>query len=418
MKKILMIAFHYPPFRGGSGVHRTLKFSRYLPDYGWQPIILTANPRAYPQVGDDQLREIPLGIAIKRAFALDTARHLSIRGSYLRWMALPDQWITWWMGAVPVGLGIIREHRPEAIWSTYPIATAHLIGLTLHRLTGIPWMIDLRDPMVDDVYPEDHITRRTYRWIEEKATRYASYLIFTTRSTQQIYLDRYPELPPGRCIVIPNGYDEEDFKQFDSLKPIKKYNDHKIRLLHNGLIYRDYRDPKPLFKAISRLKNEARVDRKDLRIDLRASGSEDYYSAMIRELGIDDLVHFLRALPFREGLEDCSNADGLVLFQDASCNHQIPAKVYEYLRLQKPILALTDSRGDTAQLLRETGGATIFDLTDEEALYQFLPEFMSRVRNGKHPLPDTAKVKLYTRKNQASELAKCLSKVIRQEGNI
>src|SRR5215510_13823207 len=99
MNKILMIAFHYPPLRGSSGIQRTLKFSRYLPDYGWQPIILTAKPQAYPQVGEDQLHEIPESVPVIRAFALDTARHLSFRGYYLRRMALPDRWVSWWLGA-------------------------------------------------------------------------------------------------------------------------------------------------------------------------------------------------------------------------------------------------------------------------------------------------------------------------------
>jgi glycosyltransferase involved in cell wall biosynthesis len=418
MKKILMIAFHYPPFQGGSGVHRTLKFSRYLPDNGWLPIILTANPRAYTRVGGDRLCEIPTVVHVKRAFSLDTARHLSIHGSYISWMAIPDQWITWWVGGVLAGLRLIRKYRPRIIWSTYPIATSNLIGLTLSRLTGIPWVVDLRDPMVDEVYPEEHIRRRSYRWIEEKATTYASCLIFTTRSTRQMYLNRYPKLNHSRCMVISNGYDEEDFRHIKPLKRISRHNDHTVRLLHNGLIYRDYRDPKPFFRAFSRLKNEGQVDGKNLRIDLRASGSEDYYSAMIRELGIDDLVHFLPALPFHEALEDCYNADALILFQDTSCNHQIPAKVYEYLRLQKPILALTDDSGDTAQLLRETGGATILDLADDKILYRFLPEFVNKVRHATHTLPDTAKIKLYRRKNQASELAKCLSRVVHPEVNI
>ena len=84
MRKLLMVAFHYPPIRGSSGVHRTLKFSRYLPSLGWQPIVLTAHPRAYASVGDEQLSEIPAEVPVERAFALDTARHLSIRGAYVR----------------------------------------------------------------------------------------------------------------------------------------------------------------------------------------------------------------------------------------------------------------------------------------------------------------------------------------------
>ena len=103
MRKVLMIAFHYPPYQGGSGIHRSLKFSRYLRGYGWHPIVLSAHPRAYPKIGDHQLREIPLDVIVERAFALDTAKHLSFRGRYLRLLALPDQWVSWWAGAVCAG---------------------------------------------------------------------------------------------------------------------------------------------------------------------------------------------------------------------------------------------------------------------------------------------------------------------------
>src|SRR5689334_11900077 len=101
MRRVLMIAFHYPPCRGSSGLQRTLSFSRHLPAHGWTPIVLTANPRAYPQVGDDQLGDIPSTVQVERAFALDSARHLALRGHYLQWMALPDRWASWFFGAVP-----------------------------------------------------------------------------------------------------------------------------------------------------------------------------------------------------------------------------------------------------------------------------------------------------------------------------
>src|SRR5437879_13642453 len=115
MKTILMIAFHYPPLSGGSGIHRTLKFSKYLPEFGWQPIVLTASQQAYSSpVQDDQ--EIPDGVQIARAFALDTKRHLSVRGKYLRFLALPDRWISWWPCAVALGTSLIRRHRPSVIW--------------------------------------------------------------------------------------------------------------------------------------------------------------------------------------------------------------------------------------------------------------------------------------------------------------
>ncbi|SRR5581483_4170245 len=407
MPKVLMIAFHYPPFEGGSGVHRTLKFSRYLPENGWQPIVLTANPRAYPKTGVQQLAEIPQNVVVRRAFACDTARHLSVGGRYLRSMALPDQWVSWWCGAVISGLSLIKRYKPSVIWSTYPIATAHLIGLTLKRLTGLPWIADFRDSMTEDHYPRDVWTRRTYLWIERRAVKHAARFVFTASSTRQMYLTRYPALKSENCILIPNGFDDDDFDGINS-EPSASCHARPVRLLHAGLIYTDDRDPRAFFRAIARLKKEGRVNARELIVDLRASGSEAYYGKLLAELNIDDIVRLLPPLPYREALNDCADADALIILQAGSCDHQIPAKAYEYLRLRKPILALTTSAGDTSALLVQVGGATIIDLADEDEIYRRLPSFIDAVRAKRHELPDPAMVKRFSRKHQTLELSNCL----------
>ncbi len=115
MKGALFIVFHWPPFSGSSGVHRSLRFTKYLPEQGWTPLVLSASPRAFPTRGDDLLGEITPGTVVRRAFALDAARHLAVRGRYLRATALPDRWVSWWLPAVATGLQMIRRHRPAVI---------------------------------------------------------------------------------------------------------------------------------------------------------------------------------------------------------------------------------------------------------------------------------------------------------------
>jgi len=409
-----MIAFHYPPFSGSSGLLRTLKFSQYFPAHGWHPLVLTANPRAYPQVRNDQLKEIPLDIPVTRAFALDAVKHLSVGGSYLHLTALPDRWASWWFGAVPAGMRLIRRYRPAVIWSTYPIATAHLIALTLHRLTGLPWVAYFRDSMTEDHYPTDMTTRRCYRWIERQTVRQASFCVFTAWATREMYLKRYPDLNPARCLLIPNGYDEKDFHGLSESPGILTRTNRPIRLLHSGLLYPEERDPRPFFKSVARLKNEGQENAKSLQIHLRAPGSEDYYSAILQELKIEDMVSLLPSLPYKQSLQECLEADGLLVFQAASCDHQIPAKVYEYLRLRRPVFALTAETGDTAGLLKETGGATIVDLMDEQAIRSAFPRFLRAVRDRQHPLPSTRKVQQYDRQLQAAEMAGHLDELITQ----
>jgi hypothetical protein len=148
-----------------------------------------------------------------------------------------------------------------------------------------------------------------------------------------------------------------------------------------------------------------------LQIELRAAGSERYFSSLLRDLGLGDLVRLLPPLDYHAALRDCAEADGLLLLQGPSCDRQIPAKTYEYLRLGKPILALTTPEGDTAGVLSECGGATIVDLLDQDALYHALPLFLESLRRGRHPLPDPAKTAQYARHNQAYELAACLADI-------
>lgn len=415
MRRVLFIAFHFPPYAGGSGILRSLKFCLHLPSFGWLPTVLTANPLAYESVGTSQLEDIPVNVRVFRAFALDAQRHLAVRGRYFRWTALPDRWASWCPAAVLCGVYAIYRHRIDVILTTFPIGSAALIGLILNVLTGRPWIADFRDSMTEDEYPRYLLTRRIYRWIESQAARRASRLVFTAPSTIEMYLKRYPWLNREKCLLIPNGYDEEDFQGLIPDRPQPVDNHRPLRLVHLGLLYPEERDPKPFFQAVSRLKQEGRLATSDVQFEFRACGFDEVYTPMLRDAQIDDVVRLLPRRAYREALQDAASADGLLLFQAACCSHQIPAKAYEYLRLGRPILAFTSETGDTAALLHDAGGATIIDLANEEAIYRSLPIFLERLKTGSHPLPDPVQVASYGRRQQAQRLAHCLSEVVGEE---
>jgi len=354
------------------------------------------------------MAEIPDIVNVVRAFGLDSRRHLSLGGRYLRATAIPDRWGSWVAGAIPAGLYSIRKRQIDVILSTFPVASAVLIGYFLHVLTGKPWIVDFRDSMTEENYPEDPVTHRIYRWIEQRAIRHGSQFLFTAPSTVRMYRDRYPALRRDQCLLLPNGYDETDFAD---LEPKRAVNG-RIRLLHSGLIYPWERDPLPFFRALSRLKSEGQISASTLAIDLRACGAEGAFQKNVDGLGIQDLVHFLPGLPYNAALQDAAEADCLLLLQAACCDHQIPAKAYEYLRLNKPILALTTDTGDTAALLKETGGATIVDIADENAIYSALPRFLAGVAAGTHALPAASYYIAYSRRAQTQQLADCMSELM------
>ncbi len=366
---------------------------------------------AYERIDDRMLAEIPPEVIVLRTFALDTRRHLAYGNRYVSWLALPDRWVSWCLFAVPSGLISILRNRPDLIFTTFPIATAVLIGLILHRITRIPWVVDFRDSMTEDEYPLDPQTRNIYRWLESQAVRHGSLFLFTAPQTIEMYLNRYPRLAPEKCVLLRNGFDENDFASLQITQPEPVPKSRPLRILHAGLLYPQERDPRPFFQALYRLKNEGRITASTLRIDLRASGEEKYYRDLLDKLGIQDIVHLLPPISYQSVLLEGATADALLVMQGVTCNHQIPAKVYEYMRLRRPILALTTNEGDTAALLREVGGATITNMYAENDIHDSLLNFLNSVREANHPLPDSGKTNMYSRREQARELSHYLLQV-------
>ncbi|MGC1088618.1 MAG: glycosyltransferase, partial [Candidatus Acidiferrum sp.] len=189
-KNILMVAFQFPPMSGSSGLLRVLKFCKYLPEFGWTPTVVTAKPRMYEQVNEQQLALIPKGLEVIRAFGMDAKRHLSLRGRYPRFVALPDTSASWSMAAIPAALRAIRRKKIDVVFTTFPVATAIWIGLVLHRLTGKPWVVDFRDSMTEEKYPRDRTPWKVWRWLEGQAVRRASLILFTARSAIRMYRQR------------------------------------------------------------------------------------------------------------------------------------------------------------------------------------------------------------------------------------
>jgi glycosyltransferase involved in cell wall biosynthesis len=411
-KRILLVAYHFPPVQGSSGLQRTLKFAQYLPSFGWQAAVLTAHPRAYERVTNDQVDDIPASTFVRRAFALDTARHLSIRGAYPRALALPDRWVSWWFGAVPAGLALIRRFKPDVIWSTFPIATAHLVGMTLARLTRLPWVADFRDAMTEDNYPENLTTRRAYRWIERRTVARCRAAVLTTSGSMRMYADRYPALPSNRWRLIANGYDEENFLAAQRRVPVKAKADGPLVLVHSGILYPYERDPRALLAALVRLRHKQKLPARGLRIVLRATGHDEYHRKLIAEHGVADIVAVEPAVPYVDALAEMMAAHGLIVVQASVNNHLIPAKIYEYLRAGRPILALTDPRGDTATLLRDAGLDAIAPLDDSEAIERVLGGFLAQLEDGSAPFVKPADAQRHSRKGRTAELARVLDEIV------
>ena len=378
MKRLLMVAFHFPPAAASSGIQRTLRFVQHLPSLGWQPVVLTAHPRAHDRTNAALLADLPPDVRVVRAFALDTARHLAIGGRYPSFLARPDRWQSWRFGAMVSGMRLLRRERFDAIWSTYPIATAHRVAASLHERSGVPWVADFRDPMAQEGYPADPKTWASFKAIEQHALEHAARSVFTTPSAAQQYRERYPAVPADRIVVIENGYDEETFAAAaDGTDRVEPLLPGRLTLLHSGVVYPSERDPTQFVQALALLKARGVIGESNFRMRFRASEHDALIAELARVAGVSELVELAPAVPYREALREMLRADALVVMQASNCNAQVPAKLYEYLRARRPILALTDPAGDTAQVALRSGIRSVATLDSAPAIAQLIGNFVT-----------------------------------------
>jgi glycosyltransferase involved in cell wall biosynthesis len=228
-----------------------------------------------------------------------------------------------------------------------------------------------------------------------------------------MYAERYPDIPSERWAVIENGFDEENFREAESAlldEPLGVPG--QITLIHSGVLYPLERDPRPFFAALRKMKDAGEISPDKLKIILRATGSDDLYRPMLAESGIADIVHLAATVGYRDALGEMLRADGLLLFQASICNEQVPAKLYEYLRAGRPILALTDPVGNTAEALRAAGMNDIVRITDEDDIVMGMRRFLAAIREGRQSGATLETARKHSRQARTAELAKLLDGIV------
>ena len=367
-KRALLVALHYPPDGGSSGVLRPLKFSKYLPGHGWTPHVLTARDSLFKVRDEGLLAEVPPEGAVHRAAAWDSARHLAIRGRYLGLTAVPDRFITWLPMGIATGLRVIRREGIQVIWSTSPPPTAHLIAAALHARTGLPWVADFRDPWIEEgIYPAPGSLRlRVERWMERRVLRGADRITVTTPLLKEEIAGRHPWLDPDRIVVIYNGYDEADFARVDVVPRVDR-----LEIAHAGFVNGEFRDPLPLLRAVADLIREGTIPRDRILVTFLGGGSyleSEEYRTGVAPLGLDGVVEIERRVPHRDALQRLHAAGALLVLQASDDTRGlIPAKAFEYLRSTRPILSLTPD-GATSSLIKGMPGCFVVDPADGDAL--------------------------------------------------
>ena len=373
-KTVLMIVHDFPPCRS-AGVQRTLKLAEYISQLGWQPIILTVNREAHVALDDNEVIPEAVAAFVFRAKAYNAARDFAYKGKHFEVSKVPDKWWSWSLSAIPLGKKLIDSYKPDLIFSTYPIPTAHFIAYKLKEYSDIPWIADFRDP-VQCRYDENmQKYSSVVKWIEKKVAEHSKQMVFTTEPSKRLYQQLYPNLADDRFSVITNGFDEQVFNYIEKITEPKEESNAPFTLLYSGALYANGRDPVPLFDALSILKKAGVICEHSFSMTFRGAGSGGEYQNYCQQQGIDKIVSFLPSVSYIESIKEMLSANALVLIQDSVFNYQIPGKAYEYLRSKLPVLALTPKHSATEEVL--SSNELCFCATDANTIASHIEKIIS-----------------------------------------
>lgn len=429
MKKILIITYYWPP-SGGGGVMRWLKMSKFLPEFGWKPIIYTPeNPDA--SVTDESLLdEIHPDIVelkapiwepynfyrkltgkksetkfkagyISEASSADWKSKLSvfIRGNLM----IPDPRKFWIKPSVKYLSQFLEDNNIDAMVSTGPPHSMHLIALKLKKKFDIPWIADFRDPWTQiDFYDKLRLTKwadKKHHKLEKMVLRNADHVVTVSPGCAA----DLEKIEGNNIEVIYNGFDHEDF---DFKRPDL---DATFTITHFGSFNKD-RNPLSLWKALNELAQENAQFRKYLRIQLIGQTDVSVINS-IKENNLSANLALIDHLPHKEGLRKISTSQVLLLPINDAPNVQgiLTGKMFEYLATKRPILAIGPTTADFSKIIRETQSGVAVDFNDLEEMKKALSNYFDLYQQNKLEVKTTS-IEQFSRKNLANRFINLLEK--------
>jgi glycosyltransferase involved in cell wall biosynthesis len=415
-RKLLMITFYYPPSNSSSGGLRPLKFSKYLREFGWDSTVLTVRESCHDSTDNALLQDIPPWVGVHRTRCFDAKKAFGIRGSYPAFLAVPDRYVSWLPFGVRRAVRAVRCEHIDALFSTSPIPTAHLIALVAKLKTRVPWVADFRDPWVET---EGSEVRGRFRqsvelWLEGQVVRHADRILVTTVESTEYFCGRYGDAISRKIHAVYNGYDEDDF----SVLTTPDTTEERFTIVHTGLLDPNYRNPEPFLRAVRQC-----IDRGALppSVSIRLIGGSAYATSqtvveLLADLHLQNVVRTEQRLPYAQALAALAGASALLLLQGGDDTRiSIPAKAFEYLRVGRPTLTLAPNDSATARLMRQFAGSFVADPNDPKDIAEKLSAIFLAWSGGARVVDRSQDdVSRYSRRAAAAELAKILSGAVGQ----
>jgi len=388
LKKVLIISYYWPP-SSGAGVQRWLKFSKYLREFGWEPVIYTPENPEYPGYDHSLQKDIPEGITVLKTkiwepylvYKIFTGRkkHEKVQAGFISeskkpgmaermatWLRgnlfIPDARKFWIRPSVKFLSHWLRQNPVDAMVSTGPPHSMHLIALGIKKKLNIPWLADFRDPWTQiDFYDQLMLTNsadRKHKRLEKQVLKNADKVVTVSPS----WAEDLKSLYEREIEVLTNGFDPEDFAN------LPEFNYDTFSITHLGSLNAD-RNPHHLWKVLGQLVAENAFFKNKLTIRLIGKTDISVVEALEKN-GLSTFVEKTDYLPHDEALARASQSALLLLPINDTPNVMgiTPGKLYEYLALRRPVLVIGPEDGDTASIIYQTQSGAVCGFQNAEKM--------------------------------------------------
>lgn len=425
-KKILIITYYWPP-AGGPGVQRWLKFAKYLPDFGWKPIIYTPENPSYPLLDETLMKDVPENIEMVRtkiwepyqlaeklnksnkkfkAGQFDVGKNQSWKSRLSIWVRgnffIPDARVFWVKPSITFLEKYLKENSIDTIVTSGPPHSLHLIGLGLkNKMPDLKWIADFRDPWTEiSYYKHLKLTKssdKKHRQLESAVFKNADITLATSYTDAENF-----RKAGANAVCITNGFDESD-----SDKSVKGQMGQAFTLSYIGVL-EQLRNPENLWKALDELVKENVDFAADFKLKF-VGRIDDKILQAIENSSLKNHILNLGYLAHGKAVEEMQNSDLLLItnFPSESSKGIIPGKIFEYLASGKQILSFGPDKADVAKILEETQAGKHFNYQDTETIKKFILEKFELWKNGSL-LENTQHIEQFSRKNLTRQLTEVL----------
>lgn len=400
MKNILFICYHFYP-SAAVAAKRIARFCKYLPKFGYNPIVLTVLEKYYEST-DNKLKVDNVTLYRTRTLLARKPKYDSKLESFFYYSQrlmekglFPDKYIGWLLFGLFEARRIFKEYKIDSVYVSGPWFSSFVIAYFLKKLYKIPLTIEYRDQWSLNVVYKNK-KKRWHEYLDRRILRYADRIVFVSAGILEQYKAKYPEIDFAKAGVIPNSFDPDDIKH------IRRVKHDRFVITYAGNFYWP-RTPENFLKAIYELRSEGKIQESDFRfisignLDAKALG----------HLDSNGLIELKGRLPHDEVINHLASSDWLLLIVANGHEANIPAKMYEYLAVQKPIFALCPDRSSIKEIIEETESGITANINDIEGIKKQLYKIYTSSRD--HCRPHQTQLDSYNALNSTQELSRLLS---------